>query len=102
MLVVTKAMNLFVRHGVRERGHGQPPLRGLIAVAAFALASSWAHCEDLPRPGTPVIVVTSDGPVVGLQAERVQSFRGIPYAAAPINELRFSAGCIARQMDASA
>jgi para-nitrobenzyl esterase len=82
-------MNLFVRHGVRERGHGQLPSRGLIAVAAFALASSWAHCQDLLRPGTPVIVVTTDGPVVGLQAERVQSFRGIPYAAAPINELRF-------------
>ena len=63
--------------------------RRLIVVAAFALASNWAHCQDFLKPGTPVIVVTTDGPVVGLQAEHVQFFRGIPYAAAPINELRF-------------
>jgi para-nitrobenzyl esterase len=63
--------------------------RRLIVVAAFALASSWAHCQDFVNPGTPVIVVTTDGPVVGLQGRRVQSFRAIPYAAAPINELRF-------------
>ena len=82
-------MNLIVPHGVRELGHGRLPSRRLIAVAAFVLASGWAHSQDFLRPGTPVIVVTTDGPVVGLQAERVQSFRGIPYAAAPINELRF-------------
>jgi len=82
-------MNLIVRTGVRELRHGQLPSRRLIAVAVFALASGWAHCQDFLKPGTPVIVVTTDGPVVGLQAERVQSFRGIPYAAAPINELRF-------------
>jgi para-nitrobenzyl esterase len=82
-------MNLTVRPGVRELGHDQLPSRRLIAVAAFVLASGWAHSQDFLRPGTPVIVVTTDGPVVGLQAERVQSFRGIPYAAAPINELRF-------------
>jgi para-nitrobenzyl esterase len=85
----TYPLNLLERYGVRELGHGQRPSRRLIAVAALALASSWAHCQDFLKPGTPVIVVTTDGPVVGLQAERVQSFRGIPYAAAPINELRF-------------
>ena len=64
-------------------------LRRLSAVAAIALTSSWGHCQDFLRSGAPVVVVTSDGPVVGLQAEHVQSFRGIPYAAPPINEMRF-------------
>jgi para-nitrobenzyl esterase len=84
-----EAMNLIVRNGVRELGHGRLSSRRLIAVAAFALASGWAHCQDFLKPGTPVIVVTTDGPVVGRQARHVQSFRAIPYAAAPINELRF-------------
>ena len=41
------------------------------------------------KPGASVAVITTGGPVVGLQGDHVQSFRGIPYAAAPIRELRF-------------
>ncbi len=82
-------MNLFSRRGVREFRQGRRLSRSLMAVAALALASSWGHGQDVPRPGAPEVVVTTDGPVVGLQAEHVQSFRGIPYAAPPINELRF-------------
>lgn len=36
-------------------------------------------------------VTTSEGPVVGLQVDGVRIFRGIPYAAPPIGELRWKA-----------
>ncbi len=71
---------------------GQRPLfiRRLMVVAVLVLASSGVHGQqEFLQPGAPVAIVTGDGPVVGLQAEHFQSFRGIPYAAAPINELRF-------------
>lgn len=82
-------MKLLAQDDVRELGQGWLLSRWLIAVAALALSTSWAHSQDFLKTGTPVVVVTTDGPVVGLQDEHVQSFRGIPYAAPPINELRF-------------
>jgi para-nitrobenzyl esterase len=82
-------MKLFPQHGVRELRQGRLLSRRLIAVAALALVSSWTHCQDLLKSGAPVVVATTNGPVAGVQAEHVQSFRGIPYAAPPIKELRF-------------
>jgi para-nitrobenzyl esterase len=82
-------VNLSAQRGVRELVQSRRLCRGLIAVAGFALGSSWVHSQDFLKSGTPVTVMTTGGPVVGLQAEHVQSFHGIPYAAPPINELRF-------------
>ncbi len=62
---------------------------GLLAVAVLTASTSWAQSQDFLKAGAPVLVATTDGPVVGLQDEHVQSFRGIPYAAAPLNERRF-------------
>jgi len=82
-------MKLLAQHDVRELGQGRLLSRWLIAVAALALSTSWAHSQDFLKTGTPVVVVTTDGLVMGLEDEHVKSFRGIPYAAPPINELRF-------------
>jgi len=65
--------------------------------------SKWQGCRIVSRTlfglallaqscfacGHDIIVVTTNGPVAGLQLGDVQSFRAIPYAAAPIGELRF-------------
>ncbi|HMK85317.1 MAG TPA: carboxylesterase/lipase family protein [Steroidobacteraceae bacterium] len=64
-------------------------VRGWIAGAALATASIGGHTQDFLADGARVVVATTSGPVVGLQADRVQTFRGIPYAAAPVRELRF-------------
>lgn len=39
--------------------------------------------------GQDITVATTSGPVTGLQLEKIQSFRAIPYAAAPVGHLRF-------------
>jgi para-nitrobenzyl esterase len=83
------AMKLSAQRGAWEPTQCRLLCQGLIAVAGFALSSSSAHCQDFLKSGAPVVVLTTGGPVVGLQAEHVQSFQGIPYAAPPINELRF-------------
>jgi para-nitrobenzyl esterase len=63
----------------------------LRAVLTFALLCepSFSDGQDFLETGAEVVVTTTSGPVAGLQADRVQSFRAIPYAAAPIMELRF-------------
>ncbi len=82
-------MNQLAQHDfVQPWQHRLLPL-GLLTLAALALTSSWAHCEEQIKSGVSVTVTTTGGPVVGVQGDHVQSFRGIPYAAAPINELRF-------------
>ena len=60
----------------------------LLLIVSLIFASQLA-AQDFLNAGPDVVVSTGYGPVVGFQEERVQIFRGIPYAAAPIRNLRF-------------
>jgi para-nitrobenzyl esterase len=82
-------MRRFAARSSIEPRRRRRPGRGFISAAVLVLASGWVYGQDFLNTGERVLVVTTDGPVVGLQGARVQSFLGIPYAAAPINELRF-------------
>ena len=81
-------MKLFGQDRARDLGQRWLCL-GIMAFTSFALPTGWAHSQDFLKSGAAVVVVTTGGPVVGRQDEHVQSFRGIPYAASPINERRF-------------
>jgi para-nitrobenzyl esterase len=55
------------------------------ALAALILLSGAAD----PSPPDPSLVVTASGPVQGFAHDGVREYRGIPYAAAPVGNLRF-------------
>jgi para-nitrobenzyl esterase len=83
-----------MKTGSRSRGDKptrpcRSPATWLSLVAALVLASGIAAAQDFLDMGSGVVVQTTYGPIVGVQHERVQVFRGIPYAAAPIGKLRF-------------
>ncbi len=82
-------MKSYANRDCRALGKGWLLSLGLLAVAVLTVSTSGAQSQDFLKAGAPVLVATTDGPVVGLQDEHVQSFRGIPYAAAPVNERRF-------------
>ncbi|WP_228539504.1 carboxylesterase/lipase family protein [Nocardia sp. XZ_19_385] len=61
------------------------------SLTVFGLAAmTTAACSDEPAPDT-ATVSTDRGPVRGTVADDYRSFRGIPFAAAPTGELRWSA-----------
>lgn len=64
-------------------------MRELSLVAPLLVGFGPADAQDFLNTGPDVVVQTDHGPVVGVQGEHVQVFRGIPYAAAPIGGLRF-------------
>lgn len=61
----------------------------LLLIALPIFASELVAAQDFLNTAPDVVVPTGYGPVVGFQGDRVQVFRGIPYAAAPIGKLRF-------------
>jgi para-nitrobenzyl esterase len=63
----------------------------LAAVAALGLFAAASPCraERPPLQGAPVTARTEAGLAVGRTAEGVKAFRGLPYAAAPVGELRW-------------
>src|SRR5277367_4949197 len=60
----------------------------LSLVAPLLVGFGSAVAQDFLNTGPDVVVQTDHGPVVGVQGEHVQVFRGIPYAAAPVGDLR--------------
>jgi para-nitrobenzyl esterase len=67
---------------------------GLVALAAALVVAGAAGVKparSTSKPASAVIVVTDKGAVRGLIAAGMRSFKGIPYAAPPVGNLRWKA-----------
>lgn len=62
--------------------------RALLAALLVVAAPLSAACNDEPEEGGPV-VETASGRLEGEQTEDVRSWRGVPYAAPPVGDLRW-------------
>ena len=63
-------------------------IRSILVVAVLASMVAGAPTRASAAPKSPV-VATDKGPVRGVAIDKVQAFLGIPYAAAPIGDLRW-------------
>jgi len=64
---------------------------GLVAVLVVAGTASAKPPKHKPNPANPAVVLTDKGAVRGLIDSGTRSFKGIPYAARPVGNLRWKA-----------
>ena len=76
-------------HGTNLTRRVRCVARELLLTAPLCMAFGLADAQDFLNTGPDIVALTEHGLVIGVQGEHVQVFRGIPYAAAPIGNLRF-------------
>ena len=75
----------------KGHGHGidrRQILRMGVGAALASMVDGWARAEIAATAVTPA-VKTTNGPIIGLIADGIQTFRGVRYGAPPVGALRF-------------
>ncbi|GAA6130403.1 carboxylesterase/lipase family protein [Halopseudomonas sabulinigri] len=70
----------------------------MLAITLTGCLSSGGGSDDEATPD-PLAVTTTEGDIKGVTIEGMRVFRGIPYAAAPVGELRFAPTAPAPERD---
>lgn len=64
-------------------------IRFAISTGLLALGLLAASCGTAPTASDPTIATTLQGQLLPLEAKDVLAFKGVPYPAAPVGDLRW-------------